>query len=171
MYKIGEFIIYGSNGVCEVQNIGKLNIRGIDKKNTYYTLIPIDENGKIFAPIDTKVFMRNVITYEEAQRLIKLIPSIKEKQCNEKNIRLLQGYYQDLLKTHDCVDLLTVISSVNDKKANAKKNGKKLGQIDDRFMKIAEGLINDEFSVALGISRDEIEEYVKNKIKEFKNIQ
>lgn len=171
MYKIGEFIIYGSNGVCEIKNIGTLNIRGIDKENTYYTLMPIDEKGKIFVPIDTKVFMRNIITCEEAHRLIKLIPSIEEKQCTESSIRLLQDYYQNLLKTHDCMDLLTVISSINDKKTNVKKNGKKLGQIDGKFMKIAEDLINDEFSVALGIPRDEIEEYVENKIKEFKNKQ
>lgn len=171
MYKIGEFIIYGSSGVCEVQNIGTLNIRGVDKVNTYYTLIPIDENGKIFVPIDTKIFMRNIITFEEAERLIELIPYIEEKQCSEKNMRLLQDYYKNLLNTHDCVDLLTVISSVSDKRSNANKNGKKLGQIDERFMKMAERLINDEFSVALGIPRDEIKGYLEDKMEEFKTKQ
>lgn len=167
MYKIGEFIIYGNNGVCEVEDIGGLNISGINKKNTYYTLKPAYENGKIFAPIDTSVFMRALITTEEVHKAIELIPSMKEMECNEKNVRLLQAHYEKYMKTHKCEDLLAVIVSIYKKEAN----GKKLGQIDDRFMKMASALINEEFSVVLGIEREEVENYIKEKVKEFEDKQ
>ncbi|MGX4601238.1 CarD family transcriptional regulator [Faecalimicrobium sp. JNUCC 81] len=164
MYKIGEFIIYGNDGVCEVEDIGTLNISGISKKRDYYTLKPVYENGKIYTPTDTSVFMRAIITYEEVQQLIELIPSMKEMECNEKNSRLLQSHYKKFMETHECVDLLAVISGIYTKKANATTKGKKLGQIDEKFMKIAQGLINDEFSVVLGIPREEVETYIKEKI-------
>ena len=32
MYKIGEYIIYGNDGVCKVEDVGVLNISGINKK-------------------------------------------------------------------------------------------------------------------------------------------
>lgn len=166
MYKIGEFIIYGNDGVCEVKDIGVLNISGINKKRTYYTLKPTYENGKIFTPVDTDVFMRSVITYEEVQQLIELIPSMKDVEFKEKNSRLLQAYYKNILQTHECADLLSVIAGIYEKKANAENKGKKLGQIDDRFMKVAEGLINDEFSVVLGIPREEVGTYISEKLKE-----
>ena len=169
MYKIGEYIIYGNDGVCKVEDVGVLNISGINKKRIYYTLKPLYENGKIFTPIDTSVFMRSLINYEEVQQLIESIPYIKEKKCNEKNSRLLQIYYKNLLQTHECSDLLTLIEGVYEKKDNVTKKGKKLGQIDIRFMKLAEGLIEDEFSVVLGIHREEVKNYIKEKIKEHEN--
>ena len=169
MYKIGEYIIYGNDGVCKVEDVGVLNISGINKKRIYYTLKPLYENGKIFTPIDTSVFMRSLINYEEVQQLIESIPYIKDKKCNEKNSRLLQIYYKNLLQTHECSDLLTLIAGIYEKKDKAMKSGKKLGQIDNRFMKVAEGLINDEFSVVLGIPREEVEDYIKEKIQEYEN--
>lgn len=169
MYKIGEYIIYGNDGVCKVEDVGVLNISGINKKRIYYTLKPVYENGKIFTPIDTSVFMRSLINYEEVQQLIESIPYIKDKKCNEKNSRLLQIYYKNLLQTHECSDLLTLIAGIYEKKDKAMKSGKKLGQIDNRFMKVAEGLINDEFSVVLGIPREEVAYYIKEKIKEYEN--
>lgn len=164
MYKIGEFVVYGNEGVCEVEDISELNIPGINKNKNYYTLKPMHENGKVFAPIDTNVFMRPVMTYEEIQKLIERVPSIKETECDVKNARLLQDYYKKLLKTHECIDLLTVMVSINDKKNNLIKNGKKLCQIDEKFMKIAKNLLEDEFSIVLGIPKEEVEEYIKDKI-------
>lgn len=165
MYKIGEFIIYGDNGVCEIEDIGVLNFSGISKKKDYYTLKPVYENGKIYTPIDTNVFMRPIVTYEEVQQLMELLPSMKEMECNEKNSRLLQSHYKKFMETHECVDLLAVVSCIYKKKANATNKGKKLGQIDEKFMRVAQGLINDEFSVVLGIPREEVEAYIKEKIE------
>ena len=34
MYKIGESVVYGSEGVCEVENIKKLNISEFNKNKT-----------------------------------------------------------------------------------------------------------------------------------------
>ena len=48
MYKIGEFVVYGSEGVCEVENIKKLNISEFNKNKTYYILKPMHENGKVY---------------------------------------------------------------------------------------------------------------------------
>lgn len=160
MYKIGEFIIYGNNGICEVDNIGPLNMSGISNDKNYYTLRPINESGTIFTPVDTGVFMRSISTYDEVQDLIKCIPSIKEAECNEKNTRLLQPYYEKLIRTHDCIDLLSLIAGFHKKRVD----GKKIGQIDDKYMRIAQGLIKDEFSIALKISKEEVEEYITNKI-------
>ena len=33
-------------------------------------------------------------------------------------------------------------------------------------MKLAQGLINDEFSIVLGVSREEVEKYIKEKVRD-----
>ncbi|MDB8791858.1 hypothetical protein PN398_14125, partial [Romboutsia sp. 1001216sp1] len=100
--------------------------------------------------------------YEEVQQLIEGISSMEEMDCNEKNVNLLQSKYKCFIKNYECVDLLAVILGVYKKKYN----GKKLGQVDEKFMKLAQGLINDEFSIALGISREEVEKYIKEKVRD-----
>ena len=57
MYEIGQYIIYGENGVCTVDAIGPLSMRGSDKDRIYYTLSPYVGTGTFYAPVDTKVYM------------------------------------------------------------------------------------------------------------------
>ena len=76
MYEIGQLIVYGNEGVCRVEEIGTPKISGVDKHRDYYTLAPIYREGKVFTPVDSKVFMRPVISREEALALIDRIPEM-----------------------------------------------------------------------------------------------
>ena len=168
MYKIGESVVYGSEGVCEVENIKKLNISEFNKDKTYYILKPMHENGKVFVPVDTNVFIREVLKYEEIQTLIEVIPTIEKSECDIKGVKVLQDHYKKLLKHYECIDLLTELVSLNEKKNDLIKNKKKLNQIDDRFMKIAKGLLEDEFSIVLGIPKEDVEAYIIDKLNKQK---
>lgn len=166
MYKIGDLIIYGSQGVCKVEKIGTPNINGVDTGRIYYTLSPLYQNGKIFTPIDTNIFMRHIMTYTEVQQLIALIPSISENVFNSSNVKLLEDHYQESMQTHDCYDLVKVIKSVYTKNEITVSQGKKLGQIDERFMKRAEDLLYGEFAVVLDIPKETVKSYIEARIKE-----
>lgn len=164
MYKIGEFIIYGNEGVCRIDDVSELSIDWSSKGKIYYTLKPMNANGKIFTPIDTNIFMRPVISYEEVHKLIEQIPSIKEIDHDEKSARELREYYKKLLRNHDCMELLSVITAFTEKKNIAISNGKKLNQTDDNIMKTAKKLIESEFSIALGIEKQDVESYISEKL-------
>ena len=164
MYEIGEFIVYGNEGVCEVENISEINIPGTNKTNNYYTLKPMHGNGTVFIPVNTSIFMRTIITPEEIQEIIKDIPLIDDSEYNLKNARVLQEHYKKLLNTHNCIDTLTVMISLNNKKAELLKNSKKLGQIEEKFFRISKELIENEFSIVLGMSKEDVETYIKDNI-------
>ena len=70
MTKPLDLIVYGGEGVCRVEEIGVPKISGVNKQRQYYTLSPLYRAGKVFAPVDAKVFMRPVITHDEAVALI-----------------------------------------------------------------------------------------------------
>lgn len=165
MYKIGEFVIYGNEGVCRIDDISELSIEWSSKGKIYYTLKPMNKNGRIFIPIDTNIFMRPIISYEEVHRLIEQIPSIKEINYDEKNAREMQKHYKNLLKNHDCMELLSLITTFTEKKNTAISNGKKLNQTDDNIMKIAKNLIESEFSIVLGIEKKDVELYISRSYK------
>lgn len=166
LYKVGDIIIYSCEGVCRVESIEKLDVSGIDSDKLYYNLSPVYHVGNIFVPIDTKMFMRPVIKYEEVQRLISLIPMIKTGVMIHQSRRMLEENYSKYIQTHDCLDLIKLLKSIDLKASEVAKDKKKLGAIDERFKKKAEELLFGEFAVALDIPRDAVRSYIANKVRE-----
>ena len=165
MFEIGELIIYGGEGVCRVESIGAPAVSGADKSRLYYTLAPLYRAGKVFAPVDTPVFMRHVIGRREAVELIRSIPSAEVEVYENRNLRFLSEHYQKSLQTHECMDLVKLIKAVHLKRKNAEQNGKKLGQIDEKYMKHAENILYGELSVALDVPRESITDYLRSAIQ------
>lgn len=161
MFKIGDLIIYGNNGVCKITKISVQDI-GIGEKN-YYTLKPVYSSEIIHIPVDSPVFMRSVITEAQALELIRKMPSITGNIVYEKN-SVLTNHYQSVLQTHDCKDLVMLIKTIYQKNQNALEIGKKLGQIDQRFMKRAEDLLYGELSIALNIPKEEVPQFIDEMI-------
>ena len=108
--------------------------------------------------------MRPVISREEAIDLISTIPGIEAEAYENKNLRFLNEQYEESFQSHDCADLLRVIKAVYIKRCSANERGRKLGQIDERYMKRAEDRLHEEFAVALGIPKDEVREYIRKAV-------
>ena len=92
--------------------------------------------------------------------LIKEIPDIPVEIYENNNPRLLGDHYQSYLKTHDGKDLLRVIRSIYIKGENATAQGRRLGQVDERNFKQAIEILHGELAVALGIEKDQVEDYI-----------
>lgn len=170
MYEVGDLIMYGGEGVCRVEEIGCPDIPSIDHERTYYTLSPLYRDGRTYAPVDTKVFMRPVISYDEAQALISRIPGINPNACEEGNLRMLTEHYEEHFKTRDCADLVQLIKTVYIKRKTALENKKKLGLVDERYMKRAEDMLYGELAVALDIPRDDVRDYIAHRITDFETV-
>lgn len=167
MFKINELVLYGNEGVCKIEDIRKIDIPGIDKDKVYYVMNPLYSPEKIiYAPIDTKVFMRYIITTEDADELIDQLPNMSHEEIKNNSLRELNVYYKSLLNTHKCTDLFKLIRTVYLKEQNATTNNKKLGQTDKNYMRLAEELLHGEFAAALGITKDEVKDYIINRLKQ-----
>lgn len=169
MYKIGDIVIYGKQGVCRIENIGPINISSADDTLLYYTLVPVYGSGKTYTPVDTNVFMRLVMTYSEVQDVIKEIPNVKGNLSKGNNVREMTEYYKNSLNSHRWEDLIEVIKTIYLKAQQTKEQGKKLGQTEERYKKEAEELLYQEFAVALDIPLDSVEEYITKTIDENKD--
>lgn len=152
MFKIGDRIVYGSIGVCSVEDIAPMDRGGKD----YYKLKPCFGSEVIFAPVDTKVFMRPALNREEAEKLIRMIPYVESKSCSNKNTKAAKDEYEKAFASHNCEALIELIKGVYEKG----KTGKKVGVIDQRYMKKAEDLLHGELALALDITRDKVPEYI-----------
>lgn len=168
MFNVDQLIVYGGEGVCKVEAIGVPQLTGGQRTKSdrmYYTLQPIYRTGKVHTPVDSRVFMRPVLGRQEAIDLIKQIPGTEAEIYENRNLRFLTEHYQEAISSHDCSDLVKLIKAVYLKRLNAMKNGKKLGQIDERFMKRAEDMLYGELAVSLGIPRADVAEYITHAIE------
>ncbi len=165
MFQPGDLVVYGSSGVCRVMKVGALEGRAADPKRQYYTLQPLFEAEMIYTPVDSGVFMRPAMTKEQAQDLIRQIPEIDGDVCTERNPANLRVHYEASLQSHECRELIRMIKGIRHKGQETEKKGRKMGQVDQRYQKKAEGLLHGELAIALGIAREEVENYIQEALQ------
>ena len=166
MYKKGEYVIYGNNGICRIEEIGVPVGTPMERSGkAYYTLAPVFGSGNIYAPLDTKVFMRPILTKAQAEELILQIPEIQGENFEGKDVRALSEKYKGCLDTHQCEDLVKLIKTVYMKEKALVESGKKLAKTEQEFAKLAKELLHREFSMALDMPYEKVEEYITKKVE------
>lgn len=160
MFKIGDYVAHYKEGVCEVMSIGKLNISCSDKEKEYYTLKPLyDAGGTLYTPVDNeKRQIREVISGEEAQALIDDMLNIEMIGVADEKRRELS--YKEALLRNQCRDWISLIKTSYIRKMNRLASGKKVINVDDKYLNIAEKFLYGEFAVALGLPKDEVKGYI-----------
>ncbi len=164
MYQIGEKIIYGGNGVCVIDEIKVIETPHTGEAQQYYVIRPMFQDCKISVPVDTTVFMRPVISQAEAEDLVDSIPRVEVEPYYNSALRQLQEYYDAKINTHRCEDLLELTMSLHRKKLRMLEQKRKFGAIDERYMKRAEELLFGELAAALEIQRDEVRQYIEDRL-------
>lgn len=162
MYEKGQYIIYGIRGVCQVTDIITLDKNG----RLYYELHPLEQkDSRIVAPVDsTKTLTRALLTKEEALELlaemkdIPVMELINDKQKEER--------YKEAMRTCDCRVWVSMIKALYLRKLDRKEQGKRMTEVDERYFRSAEENLHTELSVSLGISKDEMREYIKKQMEE-----
>lgn len=165
MFEVGEYVVHGRNGVCKIEDITHIDISGADKESLYYVLVPMkSRQSKIFYPVDNnRVIMRGVITKNEADDLINHMEKIEPLWIDNDKIR--ENKYKEAIGSCDCVELIRIIKTLHIRNNERIEQGKKITYVDDKYLKEAKDNLNDEFSIALDIDRNEVEDYIINHIK------
>ena len=150
MFEKGEYVVYGSKGVCRIQEISHVDIPGVDQKRLYYIMHPVQNSGQtLYLPTDsTKAVIRRVMTKEEANRLIHDIPSIKKLEVPNEKQR----------------DWISILKTLNQRKEERLAAGKKITALDERYLRVTEQELYGELSVVLGIEKENMHDYIQEHI-------
>ncbi len=165
MYKVGDLVFYENTGVCRVTNVAVSNFSGVDTNQLYYFLKPLYQESVIYTPVSNeKVFIRPIISADQAEQLIDTIPSIQPEVYHSRLQSQLVAHYESSLKTHDLGELIKLTMSIYAKKHSAEQQYRKFGAIDEKYMKCAEELLFGEMSAALDIPKNEVQEYIAARV-------
>ena len=69
MYQPGEYVVYGDNGLCLVEQVGVPSFNS--DKREYYFLRAADDGSRIYVPLDTHMPLRTPMTAPEAEDFLK----------------------------------------------------------------------------------------------------
>lgn len=162
MYKKGQYVICGINGICQVEDITTLNLDGVDKSRKYYLLKPVFSNGStVYKPIDLDDGMRPALSKKQAEALITEIPSIDTIAIADE--KTLEKTYKDLIHSSDPKALVSLIKTIHLRKEKRLLKGFKVTALDSRYFKQAEDFLYGELSVALNIPRNEVRDYIADR--------
>lgn len=165
MYQKGDYVVYGTNGPCMVEDVTKLKIPGCDAKRFYYVLRPVN-TGKsvIYSPVDNKkVTIRPVLNEEEANDLLQEIPEIAHLQIESEKLR--EETYKTVL--HGCdqrrwIGLMKVLCT---RRRARQEQGRKFTTVDERYLKETEDLLERELSIALGKDVETVKEMLSSQLE------
>lgn len=131
-----------------------------------YILRPLhDKTCTITTPVDNrKVIMRDLISPEETRQLLADIPGIET--LPDQSARQQELSYQKALHSGDCKQWICLVKTLSCRIRSRRANGKKVTATDDRYFKAATEKLTEEFSVVLGIGKDETEEMLKDAFSE-----
>lgn len=165
MFAINDMISYSFHGVCRISEIAEKNFTGTSK--TYYILHPVnDEGGTIYVPVDNEALvqkMHKVLSSEEVYDMIHSMPQEDAIWIDNETER--KEKYKDILAKGDRMELIKIIKAIYFHQKEQQKKGKKLYEMDARFMKTAEKMLYEEFAHTLNIDPKQVLPFILNQLK------
>ena len=166
MFTIGDTVVYGTQGVCKISDITKITAAKVTRE--YYVLKPVYEGAStLYVPVDNEDVvnsrMRIVFTVDEVHSIIK---NVSEGNAMEwiSNDAKRKEFCINTLKNGDRVELMRLIGMLYSHQTEMKENNKHFHIADERYMKEAEKLINEEFAYVLGIEQKDVQNYIAKRI-------
>lgn len=166
MFDKGDYIVYGTTGICIIEDITTMDLPGIPRDRLYYVMEPYHQAGnRIFTPVDNpKMTLRRIMTKAEVLALIDEIPDIEQIGIVEEKLR--EQKYKEYIRSCECRNWICIMKTLYHRKQERVRQGKKVTATDERYFKIAEDNLYTEFSISLDMPKQEIEAYIESKIRE-----
>ncbi|NCA98196.1 MAG: CarD family transcriptional regulator [Clostridia bacterium] len=160
MYKINDYVVYGSTGVCKVVDISLENFGGGSSRK-YYVLSPAFGNSvEIFIPTDKQdSALRPILTKDQTLALIHSMPEIESEWILDDSSR--KAKFSEILQSGDLKEIVRLIKMIHFRRLDLQNSGKHLGNADAEIMKQAEKILHHEFACVLDLQPDDVLDFIR----------
>ena len=160
MLNIGECVIYGNHGLCEVQDILVPSFLERGKEKQYYMMVSaVDAGSVLYVPVDgAKDKVREVISADDAIGFIDDIEDVEEVQLPEG--KKAEPTIQDIIKKNEADEMMSLVKTLRKIKAIREAEGKKFAALTEKYLNISEKLLYTEMAFALETTKDEVKSRV-----------
>lgn len=165
MFDMGTMLVHPTYGVCEVVHIGKIDMKRVKDDRLYYTLVPVyDSKSKLFIPTESdSLGLRPVMTKETAMELVESLHDMEPITVSNEKER--EKIFKELIRSGSCEDISRMIKTLYLRKKARVSAGKKAVSLDEKYLFMAREQLYGELAVALGIEKEDVEDYIEQNIK------
>ena len=158
-----DYVNYGTQGICRIEDIRVLKLTPGSGGRSYYILRPVhQEHASIFVPTDSQALlarMRPILSPAEIDRIILSVKGQAMGWICDRKERAAQ--FQAILSRRDERELLLLIRCLC---LRSREDPKGLTDGEAQVLKKAEQIIDQEFSFSLNLSQQAIGSYIRGKL-------
>lgn len=162
-YSIGDLVVYAPVGVCRIQGYEDKCLDGRTHRE-YVELVPETGTKTVcYLPADmADEKLRSLRSAEEVNRIIEQIPEIEPCEAAPRNDRRVM--FSDILKSDDALRIISLVKLLLSHRYERERAGKHLAAGEETALKTALAIVSQEFAIVLGISENEAEQKICDKL-------
>ncbi|ADL34570.1 transcriptional regulator CarD family [Butyrivibrio proteoclasticus B316] len=166
MLNIGECVIYGSHGLCQVREILVPSFLERGKEKQYYMMISaVDAGSVLYVPVEgAEDKIREVTGADNAEDLIEDIEEVDEILLPEG--KKAEPAMLEIIKRNDVEEMMGLVKSLRKIKATREAQGKRFATLNERYLNLAEKLLYTELAYSLETEKETIKRRVLEMLSE-----
>lgn len=161
--KKGQYVVYGTNGICLVDDITEMAFPTGGERKTYFLLRPCADAGSvIYIPHDNEALLsrlRPTLTKPQAEELLAGPVQVKIEWIEDRKQRVLA--LREYLAENNPYSLLPLIRCLCHKRDELTAKNKKFSNADREALDSALHSVCNELCFATDLEADEIIEKLK----------
>lgn len=165
MFSVGDKVIYGTMGVCTVEDIAKPDLPGGGARECYVLRPHFVANSRVYAPVEANpVKMRPLLSPEQAQSLIDSMPGIQALSAGKEK----QEFYntcRSTIKSTDSTMIARLLKTLYQKKQQVLQQKKLVPSAEKEYFDTAERMLFGEISVVLGMPVEHVGDYITARLE------
>lgn len=155
MYKVGDWMVYGVHGVCQVAGCEE---RKVDRKRQRYLVLePVGQTGSQYmVPTGNEAAMAKLhplLTKEEMEQLLSSPQVHTSSWIPDENQR--KQRYREIMGSGDRQQLMQMVYTLYRHREAQAAAGKKCHVTDEFFLRDAEKLLIGEIAVVLDMDQEQ----------------
>ena len=165
-YEKGQMIVYGTSGICIIDDIINMKITSDAKPEKYYVLqLKRDDQSKVFVPVNNEHLTSKMRDLMKKDEIIDLLKGAKQDVMEwDTDRRARADMFRDILVDGVGLDLLRMVICLFERKKELFQQGKKLPVTDSNTLKSAVKLIEEEVAYVLDISEEEVGPFIMKEL-------
>jgi CarD family transcriptional regulator len=166
MLNIGECVIYGSHGLCQIREILVPSFLERGKEKQYYMMISaVDAGSVLYVPVEgAEDKIREVTGADNAEDLIEDIEEVDEIVLPEG--KKAEPAILEIIKRNDVEEMMGLVKSLRKIKATREAQGKRFATLNERYLNLAEKLLYTELAYSLETEKETIKRRVLEMLSE-----
>ncbi len=166
MYRIGDRVVYGVQGVCDICAVEERSVDG--KRVQYFVLKPVDRSASMYyVPCNNPAALAKIRPVLNKEQISELLHSAHVREdCWIGDEAQRKNLYRSMISSCDREALLQMIHTLHGHRAACLAAGKKFHLCDENFLRDAQRLLAAEFAAVLEMDVAQVGDYIRNALAE-----